>query len=102
MNKKQKKNLQRIIIALILVLILKLLPQFPTPVELVLYCIKHNTNLDDLSLAEYKAISPVFDESVYAAINVNECAQARKVIGGPAKEVTTAAIAANKEYFKTI
>ena len=70
--------------------------------KLVLYCIEHNTNLDDLSLEEYKAISPVFDESVYAAINVNECAQARKVIGGPAKEVTTAAIAANKEYFKTI
>ena len=70
--------------------------------KLVLYCIEHNTNLDDLSLAEYKAISPVFDESVYAAINVNECAQARKVIGGPAKEVTTAAIAANKEYFKTV
>ena len=41
MNKKQKKNLQRIIIALILVLILKLLPQFPTPVELVLYCIPY-------------------------------------------------------------
>ena len=41
MNKKQKKNLQRIIIALILVLILKLLPQFPTPVELALYCIPY-------------------------------------------------------------
>ena len=41
MNKKQKKNLQRIIIALILVLILKLLPQFPTPVELVLYYIPY-------------------------------------------------------------
>ena len=41
MNKKQKKNLQRIIIALILVLILKLLPQFPTPVELILYCIPY-------------------------------------------------------------
>ena len=41
MNKKQKKNLQRIIIALILVLILKLLPQFPTPVELLLYCIPY-------------------------------------------------------------
>ena len=41
MNKKQKKNLQRIIIALILVLILKLLPQFPTPVDLVLYCIPY-------------------------------------------------------------
>ena len=41
MNKKQKKNLQRIIAAVVLVLILKLLPQFPTPVELVLYCIPY-------------------------------------------------------------
>ena len=41
MNKKQKKNLQRIIAAVILVLILKLLPQFPTPVELALYCIPY-------------------------------------------------------------
>ena len=70
--------------------------------KLVLYCIEHNTNLDDLSLEEYKAISPVFDDSVYAAINVNECAQARKVVGGPAKEATTAAIENNKKFFDTI
>ncbi len=41
MNKKQKENLYRIIAALVLVLILKLLPQFPTPVELLLYCIPY-------------------------------------------------------------
>ena len=41
MNKKQKKNLYRIIAALVLVLILKLLPQFPTPVELLRYCIPY-------------------------------------------------------------
>ena len=41
MNKKQKKNLYRIIAALVLVLILKLLPQFPTPMELLLYCIPY-------------------------------------------------------------
>ena len=41
MNKKQKKNLYRIIAALVLVLILKLLPQFRTPVELLLYCIPY-------------------------------------------------------------
>ena len=41
MNKKQKKTLYRIIAALVLVLILKLLPQFPTPVELLLYCIPY-------------------------------------------------------------
>ena len=41
MNKKQKKNLYRLIAALVLGLILKLLPQFPTPVELLLYCIPY-------------------------------------------------------------
>ena len=32
--------------------------------HLVLYCIEHNTNLDDLSLEEYQAISPVFNLSL--------------------------------------
>ena len=44
MNKKQKKMLTRIIIAFVLlalVIVLKLLPTFPTPVELLLYCIPY-------------------------------------------------------------
>ena len=41
MNKKQKKVLKQIIAAVILVAILKLLPSFPTPVELALYCIPY-------------------------------------------------------------
>ena len=39
MTKKQKKMLYRIIAALALVLVLKLLPPLPTSVELLLYCI---------------------------------------------------------------
>ncbi len=41
MTKKQKKALYQILIALALVVVLKLLPQFPTPVELALYCIPY-------------------------------------------------------------
>ena len=41
MTKKQKKVLYQIIAAVILVAILKLLPEFPTPVELVLYLIPY-------------------------------------------------------------
>ena len=41
MTKKQKKTLYRIIASVVLILILKLLPSFPTPVELVLYCIPY-------------------------------------------------------------
>ena len=39
MTKKQKKMLYRIIAALALVLVLKLLPPLPTSAELLLYCI---------------------------------------------------------------
>ena len=41
MTKKQKKVLYQIITAVILIVILKLLPAFPTPVELVLYLIPY-------------------------------------------------------------
>ena len=41
MTKKQKKMLYRIIAALALVLVLKLLPPLPTSVELLLYCIPY-------------------------------------------------------------
>lgn len=70
--------------------------------KLVLYCIQNNTNLDDLSLEEYKAISPIFNESVYSAISVKQCVEARNVVGGPAKSTTTKAIEANKAYLGTL
>ena len=41
MNKKQKKSLRQILIALALVIVLHFLPELPTPVELVLYCIPY-------------------------------------------------------------
>ncbi len=68
--------------------------------RLVLYCIAHNTNLDDLSLEEYQAISPVFNESIYDAISVKKCVEARNVFGGPSPSMTKAAIAANKDFLK--
>ena len=38
--------------------------------QLVLYCIEKNIALDDMSLEEYKAISPVFEEDIYDAISM--------------------------------
>lgn len=70
--------------------------------QLVLYCINHNTNLDDLTLQEYQAISPIFNETVYDAIRVEKCVAARKVKGGPSQEYIQKLIAINDDYFKTI
>ena len=70
--------------------------------QLVLYCINNHTNLDDLSLDEYKAISPVFNETVFDAIKVEKCVEARNVPGGPSKEYIDKLIALNEEYLKTL
>ena len=66
--------------------------------QIVLYCINNNTSLEDLSLDEFKAISPVFDESVYDAISVEKCVQARNIPGGPSPEYIKTLIEKNKEY----
>ncbi len=66
--------------------------------QLVLYCINNNTSLEDLSLDEFKAISPVFDETVYDAISVEKCVQARNIVGGPSPEYIKTLIQKNKEY----
>ena len=38
--------------------------------QLVLYCIEKNISLDEMSLDEYKKISPVFEEDIYEAISL--------------------------------
>jgi argininosuccinate lyase len=68
--------------------------------QLVLYCIEHNTSLDDLSLEEYQKISPVFNETVYDAIRVEKCVDARNVIGGPSRSSMEQLIAKNKAYLQ--
>lgn len=66
--------------------------------QLVLYCINNNKGLEDLSLDEFRAISPVFDETVYDAISVEKCVEARNIPGGPSPEYIKKLIELNKEY----
>lgn len=70
--------------------------------KLVLYCINNNKALEDLSLEEFKAISPVFKDSVYDAIRVEKCVEARNVPGGPSKEWVEKHIALNEDYLRGI
>ncbi len=48
--------------------------------QLVLLCIDKGIALDDLSLKEYKKISPVFEEDVYEAISMKTCVEKRMTI----------------------
>ncbi len=59
----------------------------------VLYCTINQKDLEELTLEEYQAFSPVFETDIYQAISIDECVRARKVPGGPAPEVVQVALA---------
>ncbi|MBT9779028.1 argininosuccinate lyase [Clostridium sp. MCC353] len=54
--------------------------------RLVLFCIDRNIALDDMTLEEFKAISPVFEEDVYDAISMKTCVEKRMTVGAPGQE----------------
>ena len=66
--------------------------------RLVLYCIDKNISLDDMSLEEYKAISPVFEEDIYEAISMKTCVEKRRTIGAPSEDAMNKVIAVNEVY----
>ncbi len=52
--------------------------------QLVAICIERGETLETLPLEEYNKLSDIFDNEVYAAINLEKCVNDRLVIGGPA------------------
>ena len=59
---------------------------------LVAYCIDKNTVLENLTLAEFKEYSDVFEEDIYDAINLENCTFRRNSQGGTAVESVEAQI----------
>lgn len=70
--------------------------------QLVLYCIEKNISLDDMTLEEYRKISPVFEEDIYDAISLETCVEKRETIGAPGRKAMEQVIAINEEYLKTL
>ena len=66
--------------------------------QLVLLCIDKQIPLDDLSLEEYKKISPVFEEDIYEAISMKTCVEKRNTIGAPGHDAMEKVIAINDAY----
>ena len=54
--------------------------------QLVLFCEEKGIALDDMTLEEYKAISPVFEEDIYDAISLETCVNKRTTIGAPSPQ----------------
>ncbi len=66
--------------------------------RLVLYCIDKGISLDEMSLEEYKAISPVFEEDIYDAIRMETCVEKRNTIGAPGFQAMKDVISLYEEY----
>ncbi|MBM6752489.1 argininosuccinate lyase [Mediterraneibacter glycyrrhizinilyticus] len=66
--------------------------------RLVLYCLEKKIALDDMTLDEFKAISPVFEDDIYDAISMKTCVETRNTIGAPGKAAMEKVIAAEEAY----
>jgi len=71
---------------------------YTTVGNLVYHCTESGRTLEELSLEELKTISPLFEEDVFAALNMENCAGQRRSFGGPAKEETSRQIAYIKQF----
>ena len=69
--------------------------------QLVLLCIDKGIALDDLSLDEYKKISPVFENDIYDAISLKTCVEKRLTLGAPGADVMNKVIAIYDDYMKS-
>ena len=68
---------------------------------LVGICVDTGKTLETLPLSTYRELSELFDEDVYAAISLEQCAMARNALGGPAKESVERQIAQVKAALET-
>lgn len=66
--------------------------------QLVLICIDKGIPLDKLSLADYKTVSPVFEDDIYEAISLTTCVNKRNTIGAPGKEAMDKVLKLNEGY----
>ena len=62
---------------------------YTTVGHLVAQCTQQGKTLEDLTLEELKAVSGLFEEDVYDALNLENCMALRASYGGPAVSETT-------------
>jgi argininosuccinate lyase len=66
--------------------------------QLVLYCLEKDIALEQISLEEFKRISPVFEQDIYEAISLTTCVNKRNTIGGPGQEAMAQVMLLHAEY----
>ena len=53
---------------------------------MVAHALEQGKALEEFTLAEFQAFSPLFQEDIYEAISLLTCVNGRKVPGGPATD----------------
>ncbi|NLY47944.1 MAG: argininosuccinate lyase [Clostridiales bacterium] len=66
--------------------------------QLVLTCIERGISLDELSLADYKAACPAFEEDIYEAISLTACVNRRNTTGAPGQQAMEKILKHYEEY----
>ncbi len=66
--------------------------------QLVLFCEQKGIALDDMTLEEYQAISPVFEADIFDAIRMETCVTKRNTLGAPGPAIMEQVIARNEAY----
>ena len=67
---------------------------------MVLYCIEKDKAIEELSMEEFQAISPVFDNDIYEAVSLKTCVEKRNTIGAPGPEAMKKVVELCRERLK--
>lgn len=69
--------------------------------QLVLYCIEKNRAIDEMTLEELKAVSPVFEEDIFEAVSMKTCVEKRLTLGAPGQEAMKKVLDLEREYLSS-
>ncbi|GAB6152963.1 argininosuccinate lyase [Desulfosporosinus burensis] len=70
--------------------------------RIVLHCSKQEIGLEDLSLSDYQALSPIFEADLFEAIGIEFCVRARKLKGGPSPETVAEGIRVSRQILENL
>ena len=68
--------------------------------QMVLFCIEHDKAIDEMTMEELKAISPVIEEDFYDAVSLETCVEKRLTIGAPGLDAMKKVIALHRAYLQ--
>ena len=69
--------------------------------QLVLYCIEKNRAIDEMTLEELKAVSPVFEEDIFEVVSMKTCVEKRLTLGAPGQEAMKKVLELEREYLSS-